>query len=403
MKLKKENKYKITIGLFSDSFYPMSDGVINVVDNYARGLMKYANVIVFAPKDNAREFDDSTLPYKVIRCKSINIPNYDYILPTPQLDTDFKKELEEAKLDIVHIHSPFTIGKTGIKYAKKHNIPCIATMHSQFKQDIQKIIKNDIIATKINDELIKVFNKCYECRAVNNEVARIYYEDYGYKMLPKVLNNATDIKPVKDKNKADEYINLKYNIGEDEKVFLFVGRLNTLKNILFIVDSLKEVVKKSPNLKFKMLFVGTGADEVKLIQQIEKNKLKKQVILCGKITDRKELAYHYSRADLFLFPSVYDASSIVQIEAASQKTPTIFLKNTATASTVTDNINGFLSDYSITAYSNKIIEVLNDKKLYKKVSNRAYKDLYKNWEDTIKEVYELYLNIITEYSKNNKK
>ena len=40
---------KITIGIFSDSFYPMTDGVVMVVDNYARRLAKYANVIVFAP------------------------------------------------------------------------------------------------------------------------------------------------------------------------------------------------------------------------------------------------------------------------------------------------------------------------------------------------------------------
>ena len=41
---------KLTIGIFNDSFYPMNDGVCMVVDNYARRLVKYANVIVFVPK-----------------------------------------------------------------------------------------------------------------------------------------------------------------------------------------------------------------------------------------------------------------------------------------------------------------------------------------------------------------
>ena len=40
---------KINIGLFIDTFYPMIDGVIMVVDNYAKRLSKYANVYVFAP------------------------------------------------------------------------------------------------------------------------------------------------------------------------------------------------------------------------------------------------------------------------------------------------------------------------------------------------------------------
>ena len=60
---------KITIGLFVDSFFPMTDGVIMVVDNYARRLVKYANVIVFAPKYR-KKYDDSKLPYQVIRCNS---------------------------------------------------------------------------------------------------------------------------------------------------------------------------------------------------------------------------------------------------------------------------------------------------------------------------------------------
>ena len=35
---------KITIGLFNDTFFPMVDGVVSVVDNYARLLSKKANV-----------------------------------------------------------------------------------------------------------------------------------------------------------------------------------------------------------------------------------------------------------------------------------------------------------------------------------------------------------------------
>lgn len=63
---------KITIGLFVDSFFPMTDGVIMVVDNYARRLVKYANVIVFAPKYR-KKYDDSKLPYQVIRCILLNL------------------------------------------------------------------------------------------------------------------------------------------------------------------------------------------------------------------------------------------------------------------------------------------------------------------------------------------
>ena len=390
---------KITIGLFNDSFYPKSDGVLMVVDNYAKRLSKYANVIVFVPKYK-KKYDDSVFPYKVVRCKSLNINFIDYSLPLPDLDKQFKKILNDYQLDIVHIHSPFTMGALGIRYAKKHNVPCIGTMHSQFKLDFYKYVHSNMIATGLNNKLIKIFKKCDECWAVNKEVARIYHEDYKYPVLPRVMNNATEMLPV-DRKEAAKIINEKYGLTDDIKVFLFVGRINTLKNILFIVESLAKLKEKDEKLKFKMLFVGSGPDEEKLINHIKKYNLEDNVIICGKVTDRHLLECYYNRASLFLFPSVYDASSLVQIEAASQGTPTIFLKGTATAATVTDNVNGFLSDYSVDAYSDKIIEVINNKELYKKVSENAVRDLYVTWDDKVKEVYDLYIKIIEERKSNN--
>lgn len=385
---------KITVGLFNDSFFPLTDGVIMVVDNYARRLSNFCNVIVFVPNYLFSKFDDTTLPYKVVRCYSLDVPFLDYSLPIPKLDYKFIRNLNKYKLDIVHIHSPFSLGVAGLKYAKRHHIPCIATMHSQFKQDFKRALKSEMLANKFTYRLMKVYNKCDLCFAVNKEVARIYFEEYHYKTMPRVLLNATDMEPIENNNKTYKGLDKKYNIKWNEKVFLFVGRLNILKNILFIVDSLSVLKKKKPSLKFKMLFVGVGQDEDKLKERIKELNLEKEVLLVGKIEDRIELASIYKRADLFLFPSVYDASSLVQIEAASQKTPGVFLKNTATSSTITDNVNGFLSDETVGAYSDKIIEVMENKELYKKVSDNAYYDLYRSWDKAVEEIYEIYKDLI---------
>ena len=64
---------EITIGIFNDSFFPMADGVIMVVDNYARRLSKYANVIVFVPSYVNKDFDDSKLPYKVVINEAVDL------------------------------------------------------------------------------------------------------------------------------------------------------------------------------------------------------------------------------------------------------------------------------------------------------------------------------------------
>lgn len=386
---------KITIGLFIDTFFPMIDGVTMVVDNYAKRLTKYANVIVFAPEYLKAQYDDSKFLYKVVRCKSVKMPIIDYSLPMPKIDKEFMHELNNTKLDIVHIHSPFTIGKIGVEYAKKNNVPAIATMHSQYKKDFLRAVKFEPLANLLTKVIIRQYNKCDACWAVNSEIAKIYYEEYKYKKLPKVMGNATDMKLVENMEQAKKLINEKYNISPDEKVFLFVGRINNLKNVFLIANSLK-ILKEKYNPKFKMLFVGSGQDEDELKSIIDKNKMNQDIIMCGKISDRELLANIYARADLFLFPSLYDASSIVQIEAASQKTPTLFVEGAATTATITENVNGFISQNNEEDFAEKINEIINNKALYDSVCENVYKDIYINWDSQVSKVFDSYMEIISE-------
>ena len=387
-------KEKITIGLFIDTFFPMIDGVAMVVDNYAKRLSKIANVIVFAPayKESTENYD-SKFPYKIIRCKSLKLPILDYSLPVPVLDVAFKKVLHDVKLDIVHIHSPFAIGKKGIEYAKNNNIPVIATMHSQYKQDFLRVVKSNKLADALTRKVIRQYDKCDACFAVNSEIAKIYFEDYGCKVMPGVMNNATDMLLLENKDEAIQIIDEKYNIDKNEKVFLFVGRINNLKNVFMIADSLK-ILKAESDFKFKMLFVGCGQDEEKLKDIIHENNMEKEIIMCGKISDRELLKAFYARADLFLFPSLYDASSIVQIEAASQKTPTLFVEGAATAATISNDINGFICKNDSNIYAKKIIEIMKNEELYNTVCENVYKDIYVNWDDRVKQVYDLYVELI---------
>ena len=381
---------KINIGLFIDTFYPMIDGVIMVVDNYAKRLSNYANVYVFAPSSPGEIYDDSKFNYHVIRCKSIGLSFIDYNLPTPDLDSTFKNELSGINLDIVHIHSPFTVGRMGINYALKHNIPLVATFHSQYRQDFYRATKSNFIANQLTKSIIKMYDKCDECWTMNKAMGEIFYKEYGYKMMPKLINNATDMKPVKDKEKSNKKIDEMYNIKTDEKVLIFVGRINKLKNIELIIEALRNI----KNLKYKMLFIGTGQDERFLNLQIDKYKLNEKVIMCGKILNRELLAEYYARADLQLFPSMYDSNSLVQIEAASQKTPTLFVKDSATSYYIKDNINGYIEENNSIKYAKRIEKILSDEKKLKEVSENAFKDLYITWDEEVERIYKEYLRLI---------
>ncbi|MCF0177017.1 MAG: glycosyltransferase [Bacteroidales bacterium] len=388
------------VALFIDTFYPMLDGVYKVVDNYARRLNnKCEELTVYCPHYNgwSEEDDKREFPYPIVRCGSVPLPNVDYSIPLPMLDIPYIAELLNKKYDIVHIHSPFSVAMSGVRYAKFKKIPIVSTLHSQFRQNVEKLVNIKPVIDFAMYGIMNTFNQSCECWAVNEEVRKLFVEEYGLKAPSKVQLNATDHMPVADPVAAAAHVNEKYSIDPDENVFLFTGRINFIKNIDFIIRALDILKQKGEH--FKMLFVGKGQDEEKLMKLVNQHSLEENVILCGQVSDIHDLEAIYSRATLFLFPSLYDANSIVQIEAACQKTPTVFLEGARTAGTVTNDVNGFIvSPATEEAYAERIISILHQPEYYKKVSEGCFRDLYKNWDDVVDIVYNDYQEIIERFN-----
>ena len=375
------------VGLFIDTWYPMVDGVIKVVDNYARRLIQYCDVVVFCPETRGySKEEDARLPYKVVRCNSLPLIHNDYDIPTPALDPVFEAQLIHSGIDLVHIHSPFAVGLAGVLYAKLHKLPVVATLHSQYKQDFEKPLKFKPALDVAMDSIMRVFNACDECWAVNAGIKELYQKEYGLTAPCKVKLNATDHRPVPDPEAAARVVNEAYGIPADATVFLFVGRINFIKNIDFAVRALA-IAKEKGLRNFRMLFVGKGQDEEQLAALVKKLGLNDEVIMCGLVSSRDMLENLYSRAKLFLFPSLYDANSLVQIEAACQGTPTVFLEGARTAATVTPGVNGYVSAPGEENYARLILDILSNPEGYGQISAAARKDLYLNWDDVVREVY----------------
>jgi glycosyltransferase involved in cell wall biosynthesis len=381
------------VGLFIDTWYPMVDGVIKVVDNYARRLVQYCEVVVFCPETKGFDSkEDAKLPYQVVRCSSLPLITSDYDLPTSVLDPRFEAQLIKSGIDIIHIHSPFSVGMAGVLYAKIHKIPVVATLHSQYKQDFEKSLKLKLASNMALNTIMRVFNACDECWAVNGDIKNLYVDEYGLTVPCKVRLNATDHHPVPDTDAAAHIVNETFGISADATVFLFVGRINFIKNIDFTIRALAKA--KAMGLKnFKMLFAGKGQDEEKLASLVREHGLTEEVVMCG-LTGKEMLENLYSRAKLFLFPSLYDANSLVQIEAACQGTPTVFLEGARTAATITPGVNGYVCPPDEDSYARMIMDILVDPEAYERVSAAAYRDLYLNWDDVVRDVYDDYNTIV---------
>ncbi len=381
------------VGLFLDTFYPMVDGVIKVVDNYATRLAKKGEVVLFCPGVKGYdEAEDKKYPYEIVRCHSLPLGGLDYSLPLGTVDPKFQIPLSRSKVDLVHIHSPFTLGIAGTFYAKTRNVPLIATLHSQYRQDFARQLKLEPAVKVALSTVMMTFNACDECWAVNDAIKALYQKEYGLTAPCKVVQNATDHVPVADPAAAAARVNARYGLAGDDVVFLFVGRINFIKNIDFTVRALRILKDRGHN--FKMIFVGQGQDEHKLADLVESLDLQDRVIMAGLVSEREDLQDLYSRAKLFLFPSLYDANSLVQIEAACQGTPSVFLKGARTAATVTDGVNAIVCEPTEEAFAGRIEEVMNNEAEYRRLSDAAREQLYVDWDDVVDGVYEKYQEIV---------
>lgn len=381
-------KKSLVIGLFIDSYYPIIDGVITVVNQTASRLSKTHQVIVVAPFQ--KNSTDHLFNYQVLRVKSIKVPFTDYRLSIPFLDFRVQKKLDIIPFDIIHIHSPFALGNLGIKTAKKRKIPLVSTIHSQFKKDFYERTHSKTLTKLALAKILKRFEQCDRIYAVNEGMRSLFTSEYGLKKPIHLLNNATDLTP-NENHLMPEYKTI--------KALLYVGRIDRIKNLFFILDVLQ--ILKDEGFNFQMTFIGEGVDKHVLINKSKKLGLENHVVFKGKLGDRHLLKDAYSNAHLFIFPSLYDASSLVQIEAASQSLPTLFINGAITSEGIIDGFNGYLSPNDTNKYAQKIMTIFNDLDIYQNVRKNTQRTLYQSWEKTLKRLEADYHSLIQDNERKS--
>ena len=392
---------KIKILETMDAYYPCIDGPCNVINNYSKNLFNLNGCELAVPKQSKKSGYVDNEIFKVYRVKSTWAPE-NYRLAHPSCDRTFNKMFKNAGYDIVHTHSPFAMGRYAVKMGKKLGIPVVATLHTKFYDDFMRITKSKFLSNIALRYIMKVYNNADSVWTVNDASCQVL-RDYGYKGKIEVVRNGTDLKYPENAEALIKRVNDLHNLEGQKNVFIFVGRTAMNKNLKLMADSLKIVKEKGYD--FKMIFVGNGPDMNKFKGIVEENGLNDNFIFTGLISkaDRELLQGYYLRSDLFLFPSTFDTSSLVPIEAAAHKLPTLLIKGSYTAEAITDDFNGFLAEETPEKYAERIIEIISNEEKRKSVGEEAHVSVYRSWEMVAKEVLEKYKQIIKEYKETHPK
>lgn len=392
------NSDQIKIAEILDSYYPCIDGPINVVTNYSKNLEKKSSCKLLVPAAAKKQHYKDNQPFEVVRCASTAAPE-GYRLGHPGADGKFKKRVKAEKFDILHTHSPFNMGMFAIRQGRKQKIPVVATLHTKYYDDFSRVLHGFTPLCKFMlRRIMRVYHAADSVWTVNNASCRVL-RDYGYKGDIVVVRNGTDLKYPDNAEDLIAKVNALHGLEGQKNVFIFVGRIAMYKNLRLMADALKLLKDKGED--FRMLVVGSGFDEKKFAGIVEELGLSENFIFTGSVSDRTLLQGYYLRSDLFLFPSTFDTSSLVPIEAAAHKLPTLLIKGCCTAENITDDVNGFLAEETPQAYAERIEEIISDPERLRRVGEEAHRSVYRTWENVADEVLANYRKVIEDYRKKN--
>ncbi|MBI4235462.1 glycosyltransferase family 4 protein [Candidatus Peregrinibacteria bacterium] len=138
------------------------------------------------------------------------------------------------------------------------------------------------------------------------EPKKIFVVPHGFR-IKKISQKEID--KVMKKSPVFKY----FGIKKETPYILFVGRLESKKNLVRLVEAFYEIAKEFP--KYKLVLAGKrGIGFEKLLKTIDKLKLANRVIMPGYVTEEEKFAL-YKYCQIFAFPSLYEGFGMPILEA----------------------------------------------------------------------------------------
>jgi glycosyltransferase involved in cell wall biosynthesis len=285
------------------------------------------------------------------------------------------KLLKQVKPDVIHCHSidmGFAVGSASNLYG----IPQIATFHNGFYS-----IKNTFPVRSILERLFIRLSGFKKIITVNPQ-------DTTYIRNENILYIANGVNT--------DIFNPKNKIANAVVTILFVGRIVEVKGLHYLISAINEINNRGYKVKLKI--IGEGDKKAELQKQIADLHIENVQFLDD--CSQKQLAQHYSKADMLVLPSVkQEGFGLVILEALASGTPVVTTNVSGLASYIKSyNCGIVVPERNSGELANAIIKLIKNKGLVKQF-NRNGKELIKkefSWPQIAKQTNEVYRSVINE-------
>ena len=333
------------IGIFSETYEPYISGLVTSEVMLKKALERQGHE-VYVVTANLESFKyEYNEEEKILKIPGIPTGIYDSRM-TSIYPIQAVNKIKSWKLDVIHSQTEFAIGTFARLIAKQYNIPLVHTYHTMYEDYIYYITKGYF--EKSSKKLVEYLTKFYcdktatELIVPTTKTYKLFKEKYKVEKNINIIPTGIDVERFfKENINQKELSMLRRTLQIDKKDFiiLFVGRLGEEKNVEFLINSQKNLVKKHPNIK--LIIVGDGPDKEKYEQLTRKLDLENNIIFTGK-TSWDEMPYYYQVADIFATASKTETQGLTVIEAMASNVVPVCMKDEAFESMITDELNGLL-------------------------------------------------------------
>lgn len=279
--------------------------------------------------------------------------------------------------DYIHAHY-YLSATTAILIKKQKNIPVYVTFHTLgiMKEKYVHIDSQE----RINEE-IKV------CREATGIIASTEIEKAdlinNYQVDIKkifVVSPGVNHKIFKKRNRI--FSRTKLHLPLRKKIILFVGRIDPVKGLEFLITAIHGLTVKLPKFKdnFQVLLIGGDIKSRNFWHNREVIKIKnliqsKELCCCIKFLGNKPhnlLPYYYSASDIVVIPSVYESFGLVVLEALACGTVVVASEVGGLKYLIKDKVDGRLfPSGDIIALGKTLMEVLDSSSERKRIGDQA--------------------------------
>ncbi|RLG92575.1 hypothetical protein DRO37_09200 [Candidatus Bathyarchaeota archaeon] len=359
------------VALCSDYFYPKIGGVTTHIEGLARALEERGHEVVIITK-KAR-FSDKKLGLNVIRVNPVFKTSR--ILDIPQA-SELERKIKRFKPEVIHAHHAFSpISLLSISVGKKLGIKTVLTNHSiQFFYDVDYLWKPSSYVLFPYREYI---NNADEIIAVSNAAAK--FISYFTSKKIEIIGNGVNVSEFSPKVKTF-----------DGRSVLFVGRFTYRKGIHILLKAFQRVKEEVKHAHLTLVGSGYFSSVAELL--IRALNLSKHVSMMGCVKKEK-LVELYQRSHVFVLPSLYGESfGTVLLEAMASKTPAVASEHGGIKEVIINGKTGFtVKKDEVNEFSEKIIELLLNPRLSRKISSAAFREVRKyDWKNVVKKIERVY-------------